>query len=94
MRMLYKIDNSHSMADVKYVSVRLIRQIKFRKETDFALCLDENTVKFILFDKLYSGIASGKAHPSYAREILIDLAQIFGLDKLKRLREQPLTSFK
>jgi hypothetical protein len=87
MRMLYKIDNSANKAEIRMINVKLVRLLKFRQQTDFAQSLKESLLKFVLFDKNYEGIETGKLDSTYKRKILLDLAEIFNLKRYQRVQE-------
>ena len=54
--LLYKIDNSLSNSKVKYVSVKLIRILKFRSHGEMAQSIGEPNHRFLVFSGRYEGI--------------------------------------
>ena len=77
--MLYKIDNSKSNAKVKYVSVKLLRVLKFRSHGEMAQSIGEPNHKFLIFNGRYEGIDNNKKNETFSKRILIDLREIFCL---------------
>ena len=78
---LSKIDNSLSISDVKHVSLKLSRIIKFRQNSEAAQSLGDPVQKFTIFHKKYPGLEASKCQKAFTNKMFIDLAEIFNLKK-------------
>ena len=58
--------------------------MKFRSHGEMAQAIGEPVLRFVVFTNKYEGIDSGQKHASFAKKVVIDLAEVFGL-KLARI---------
>jgi len=76
-----------SQSKVKHVLVKLTRIMKFRSHGEMAQAIGEPILKFTVFSAKYDGIDSGKKHAGFSKRVIIDLADVFGLN-LARYNQQ------